>query len=565
VTKLRAAVPTLHAVATTASLARISDRALLLFGAAVVVAVVGYPVVSGIRAIDIEELRALATARNVAPIWNTFLAALLTIPASLLIGVPLAWLCTRTNLPFRGAIAAMVGTSFVMPMLFTAIAYVFLFGRNAGLVNVLFRHIVGGPIYDIYSFSGVVFIAVLQCYPLIFFTTASGLARMNPELEEAARVAGLSPFAVFLRITLGAVLPSIMAGVAFSIATALTMLSAPLILAVPVGIPFLTSEMFAAIVMNPNIARAVALSVPLVLMTMAALWMQALILRGEEARFATVSGKGLATTMTDLGRWRVPLLVLSFVPISLSLVFPFLTLLAAGLMKHWWRGFTVDNFGVANFVNLFQSSTALAAMKNSLVASSVTGALLALFGGALAVVLAGPATPLKRLMRALGMFPLGIAHVVAGVLVILAWYGWPFQLGGTMSLLLLGYVMVMLPYALKTCEAARGQIETSLADAARIVGCSPLTSWRLILFPLMRQGLFATFLIVSLFCIKEFPLTAMIYSAETVTLAVRIYQYFEGGNYEQCGAAAVILLAMTFAMLLIARRVFGVQANEIRV
>src|SRR5260370_35768502 len=103
-----------------ASLAPVSDRALLLFGAAVVLAVVGYPVMSGLRAIDIEELRALATARNVAPIWNTFLAAILAIPASLLIGVPLAWLCARTNVPLRGAIAAMVGTSFVMPMLVAA-------------------------------------------------------------------------------------------------------------------------------------------------------------------------------------------------------------------------------------------------------------------------------------------------------------------------------------------------------------------------------------------------------------------------------------------------------------
>jgi iron(III) transport system permease protein len=530
-----------------------------------VLAIVGYPVASGLRAIDLAELRGLMTARNLVPIWNTFLAAVLAIPASVLIGVPLAWLCARTNLPFRNAIAAMVGTSFVIPMLFTAIAYAFLFGRNAGLINVLFKDVVGGPVYDIYSFSGVVFIAVLQCYPLIFFTTVSGLSRMNPELEEAARIAGMSPLSVFLRITLAAVLPSIMAGVAFAMATALTMLSAPLILAVPVGIPFLTSEMFAAIVMNPRIGRAVALSIPLVLMTMGVLWVQSLIVRGEQARYATVSGKGLAPTLVDLERWRFPLLVLSFLPIALSLVFPTLTLLAAGLMKQWWKGFATDNFGIANFVNLFQSSTALAAMKNSVIVSSGTGVALALFGGALAVVLAGPSTPLKRFVRGLGLFPLGIAHVVAGVLVILAWYGWPFQLGGTIWLLLLGYLMVMLPYALKTCEAARGQIDASLDDAARVAGCSPLTAWRLILFPLMRQGLFATFLIVFLFCIKEFPLTAMIYSAETVTLAVRIYQYFEGGNYGLCGAAAVILIAMTIVVLLIARRLFGVQANEIRV
>jgi iron(III) transport system permease protein len=551
--------------APTAWLARIGDQALLLVGAVMVLALVGYPIVSGLRAVEFAELAAVFRPVNAAAIWNTFLAAVLTIPFSLLLGVPLAWVCTRTNMPLRGAVSALIGTSFVMPMLFTAIAYVFLFGRNAGLVNVLFRDLLGGPLYDIYSFSGVVFVAVLQCYPLVFFTTASGLARMNPELEEAARVAGLSPVSVFVRITLGAVLPSIMAGVAFAVATALTMLSGPLILAVPIGIPFLTSEMFAAIVMNPNIGRAVALSFPLVLMTLAALWLQARVVRGEAARFATVAGKGLAANVVDLGRWRVPTLLLSLVPVALSLVLPFLALLAAGLMKHWWKGFAADNFHLDNFIDLLQSATALEAIKNSLVTSSATGLLLAAFGGALAIVLVGEQSPLKRLMRGLGMVPLGIAHVVAGVLVILAWYGRPFQLGGTITLLLLGYVMVMLPYALKTCDAARGQIDTSLADAARIAGCAPLATWRLVLFPLMRNGLFTTFVIVFLFCIKEFPLTAMIYSAETVTLAVRIYQYFEGGNYAECGAAAVVLLAMTFAMLLIAGRLFGVKANDIRV
>src|SRR5262249_5044993 len=162
--------------------------------------------------------------------------------------------------------------------------------------------------------------------------------------------------------------------------------------------------MFAAIVMNPRIGRAVALSIPLVLMTMGVLWVQSLIVRGEQARYATVSGKGLSPTLVDLRRWRLPLLGLSFLPIALSLVFPTLILLAAGLMNQWWKGFAADNFGIANFVTLFESSTALAAMKNSLIVSSATGVLLALFGGALAVVLAGPPTPLKRFMRALGLF-----------------------------------------------------------------------------------------------------------------------------------------------------------------
>ena len=541
------------------------DRVFLVLAGVFVLLVVAYPILMSARALTLAELARLFTARNLEPTRNTLLAALLTLPPSVAIAVPMAWLCTRTNLPWRRAIVGLVGTSFVMPMLFTSIAYVILFGENAGLINVLFRDLLGGPLFNIFSFSGVVFVAVLQCYPLIFFTTASGLTKMNTELEESARIAGLSNFKIFFRITLAVILPSIMAGVAFSFATALTMLSGPLILAVSVGIPFLTSEMFAAIVMNPNINRAVALSLPLLMMTVAALWVQARMLHGESERFAVVSGKGQRSEILDLGPWRVPLLFLCLFPLLFSLVLPFLTLLGAGLTQNWWKGLVFDNLTLQNFRDLFASPITLKALGNTLVLSAGVGIFLALAGSALAAVLAGPQTVIKRVIRGIGLVPLGIAHVVAGVLVILTWYGRPFHLGGTLLILALGYVLVMLPYALKVCEAAHGQVDASLTDAARISGCSPLGSWRHVLFPLMRNGIFTTFVLVFLFCVKEFPLTAMVYNSDTVTLAVRVYNYFEGGNYEATGAAAVLLLVITFVVLALAGRFFRIDMSGMRV
>lgn len=540
----------------------LGDRALLAIVGLFVVVVVVYPILSTLRAVDGTMLRNLFAQQNLLPIKNSALAALLTLPPSVLIAVPMAWLCTRTNLPGRRLVTALVGTSFVMPMLFTAIAYVFLFGKNAGLVNVFLHEWLGAPLYDIHSFSGVVLIAVLQCYPLIFFTTTAGLSKMNPELEEAARISGMSEFAVFWRITLGTVLPSIMAGVAFSFATAVTMLSGPLILAVPVGIPFVTSEMFAAIVMQTDIGRAVTLSLPLLAMSLGALWIQSKLIRDEASRFATVAGKGTRAAMVDLGPWRTPGLLFCSAVIGLSLILPLLVLLAAGLMDAWWKGFTPGNFTVKHFVNIFGSTTTRNSIWNSMVLSLGTATFLAMFGAAAAIVLSGKQGAVKRMIRAIGMTPLGIAHVIAGVMIILAWYGTPFELGGTPWLLALGYLLVMLPYALKTAEAGRGQIDASLGDAARICGCSPLSTWRHVLFPLMKHSIFTTFVLVFLFCIKEFPMTALIYSANTQTFAVRVYSYFEGGSFEQCGAAAVVLLAIAFITLFISSKLFKLSVMQ---
>lgn len=542
-----------------------SDEANLGVAALLLLALVAYPVLMSARAIDWAEIAGLFDSRNTRPLLNSVALTFCALVPSLLIAVPMAWLCTRTDLPLRGALGALVATSFVMPMLLTSIAYVFLFGRNGGLVNLLFRDLIGGPIYNIYSFSGVVFVAVLHSYPLIFFTTASGLTKMNPELEESARSCGLSSFQVFRRITLGAILPSILAGTAFSIAFNLTMLSGPLVLGMPVGIPFATTEMYAAIVMNPNIGRAIALSIPLIAVTLLALWIQNRLIGGASERYAVVGGKGNRQSVIALGRWRFPALLLCSLPILLSLVLPLLTLLAAGLMRHWWKGLSLDNFHLGNFQFLLADPTTLRAIWNSILLSGGTGIFLAICGAALAIVLAGRPTVLKSALRSLAELPLGIPHVVAGILTLLAWYGMPFHLGGTIWLLALGYVLVMLPYAFRTCDTARGQVDGSLTEAARVAGCSVLQSWRLIMFPLIRNGLFTTFVIVFLFVIKEFPLTALIYSANTVTLAVRVFTIFEGGNFEKTGAAAVLLVLITFLTILVAAKLFRINVTTVKI
>lgn len=541
------------------------DPAALLVALAVAL-FIAYPVLTGLTLLDGPALQRMISAENGAPLLNSLLVAILTVVPSVAIGVPLAWLCARTDLPGRDAIAVLVSASFVTPILLIAIAYVFLLGRNAGLINAWWNDLFDAPLYDIYSFSGVVFVSVLHGYPLVFFTTLSGLARLNPEFEEAARISGLGPVQVFLRVTLGATMPSILAGTAFCLAESLTMLAAPLVLGLPVGLRFMTTEIYGAIVMSPNLAAAVSLSIPLVAITVAALWVQSW-LQGDagSSRFAVVGGKGARAETVRLGALRWPLLLVALTPLLFSLVLPVLALLGAALMDKWWRGFEPDNLTLDNFIYLFRDSTTRAAILNSLVLSVGIAAAMALAGAVVAILLGGAQDRLKQGVRRLVELPLGLPHVVAGVLVILAWYGPPFGFGGTLWLLAAGYVFMMLPYAVKTCEAARAQIDGQLEEAARSVGCSRVLGWRYVLLPLMKPGIFTTFVIVFLFVIKEFSFTAMAYSAATQTLAVRVYTFLEGGSFEKTAAAAMLLLVLTFAGLVLASKVFRVSAVGLKV
>ena len=540
------------------------DAALLAVATVLVLFFIGYPILTSLRIFELSEFVRLFRPENLPALQNSVLLAVLTVPLSLVIGVPLAWLCTRTNLPWRGTVSLLVSTAFVMPILLTAISYVFLFGPNSGLVNAFYaKHFGGEPLYDIFSYSGIVLVSVFQSYPLIFLAAAAGLANMNPEFEDTARVAGLRPAQVFWRISFGAITPSIMAGVIMCVALTLTMVSGPIVLGVPVGIPFLTTEIYAAVSLRPNLARALALGIPLVLVTVAAIWLQSRIVGDTTSRFAMISGKGQRGDLIDLGKWRIPLLALCMVPIFLSLLLPLGALLIASFMEFWWKGFVWKNLYFGNFRYVLTQSVSLQALGNTLILSIGVGVFLALVSGGLAAVMSGTQTVLKRLLSALIAIPLGLPALVAGVLIILAWFGRPFQLGGTMWILAFGYVLVMLPYALRTTQAAFAQIDVSLTEAARVCGCSPLQSWRHVLFPLMGNGLFATFVMVFLFTIKEFPLTVLAYSVNTQTAMVQLYFLYEEGSFEKSGALAVVVLVITFAALAIASRLFKAPLRQV--
>jgi ABC-type Fe3+ transport system permease subunit len=81
----------------------------------------------------------------------------------------------------------------------------------------------------------------------------------------------------------------------------------------------------------------------------------------------------------------------------------------------------------------------------------------------------------------------------------------------------------------------------------------------------MKNGLTTTFVIVFLFVIKEFPMTALVYSSDTLTLAVRTFSLYEGGSFEKTGAASILLLALTFLILVLANKVSRISVESAKI
>jgi len=129
--------------------------------------------------------------------------------ASLVLGVPLAWVLARVRLPGMGVLRALVTVPLVLPPVVGGVALLLAFGRNG---------VLGGFLMDWFGLSlpftqlGVIVAETFVAMPFLVVTVEGALRSSDLGLEEAAATLGASRITIFRRVTLPLVGPSLLAG-----------------------------------------------------------------------------------------------------------------------------------------------------------------------------------------------------------------------------------------------------------------------------------------------------------------------------------------------------------------
>jgi molybdate transport system permease protein len=129
--------------------------------------------------------------------------------ASLLLGVPLAWVLARSTMRGIGLLRAIVTLPLVLPPVVGGVALLLALGRSGLVGRYLLRWFgVALPFTSV----GVVVAETFVAMPFLVLTVEGALRSTEPGLEEAAATLGASRSAIFLRVTLPLIAPSLAAG-----------------------------------------------------------------------------------------------------------------------------------------------------------------------------------------------------------------------------------------------------------------------------------------------------------------------------------------------------------------
>ena len=504
-------------------------------------------------------VRVFAQPANLVPLLNTIELGVGVGLASIALGVPLAWATARTDLPFRRGLHVLVAVSYILPPYLTAIAYIILFGPNAGYFNRLLVwvfHLERGPI-NVFSQGGVVFVIAMHVFAFTYFLTYGALQSIDAPLEESAQLLGARRWAIARHITLPLVAPAVTGGALLAAVESMALFGPQAFLGLPARIVYLPTRIYGAISgYPPRFADASALSLMLVLLTVAGLSLQRWYL--QRRSFVTIGGRGVRLVPVTLGAAKWPLLAVFAAVVLLSAVAPLAVLVAAAFSKVWTDPLTAANLTLANFhAALAGNQIAVRGIANSFKLAVAAATITALVGLGIAYLDLRTSVRGRRLLDYLAILPLGLPGTVMAVALLQAFIRPPIRIYGTIWILLAAYVARFVPLSTRSSNGALRQVDVSLEEAARITGASWTAALRQVVVPLIRPSLLLAWLLVFIPALSELSATILLYTSGTETIAVAIFRMNDLGQLEVVAALSVVVIAVILLAALLAQWLTG--------
>jgi len=490
---------------------------------------------------------------------NTAIMSLGTTLGSTVLGVSLAWIVARTDAPYKALINLVALVPFITPPMVGAIAWSYLGSPNSGFINVAWMGLTGGeqPLFDIFTLGGLVLVMTLYLTPYVFLFTSIALQNMDPALENAAALTGAQPVRTTLTITLPLASPAIASGALLVFIQSLEILAIPAAIGSPGGHYVFVTQIYQLLLgLPPKFDHAAALSLPLLLVCALALWLQLKVM-GKDRAYTTVGGKSFRPKPVELGAFKWVALAYTGLYLLLAAGLPYAVFLYGSFIKSSGLPLTPDNLTL-EWVHAFfierSNPMIWRSIQNSL-ALSITGATVGMVLAALCAYYTNRGEWRgKRYLDFVAIIPVAIPGGVIAIGLLWAYIREPFQLYGTLWIILLAYITRYLPFGVKAVSSSIVQVSSELEKAAHVCGANWLKSFVSVLAPVLIPGLFAGWVIMFVSMMRELSASVMLYGFNHETMAVALYLLWDEALFQYVSILSLVMVAVSLMAIAVVRR-----------
>lgn len=470
---------------------------------------------------------------------------------SLFIGAAFAFVVALTDIRAKGALVFCLMVPMMIPPQITALAWMQVTGPSSVLLKTLGLAPPLGSPQPLHSAWGIAVLLGIQHASIIFLTLRAGLRMIPGELVEAARMSGARGWRVWAQIVLPLSLPSLAAGAAMTFVTALGNFGIPAMLGIPARYSTLPTLIYQRLAgMGQSVLPEVAVLALLIgVVAIVGVLAGRLFLRRRSYGLVGLSSQPLSLS---LGRRRPVVEAVLWAFIALTLALPLLALLATSLIPAYGVPLTIQSATLKAWAEvLLNQPVTRRAYANSLLLATLAAVILMAVAIPLAWIMARRPTRLTRAVDMLVDLPYALPGVVLAIASILTFMRLPFgiTLYGTLTIILLAYLSRFLVVMLRPVQAAIGQLDPAMEEAAASAGARLGRRLWTIVLPLSAPAAAAGAILVFLTAVNELTVSALLWAGGTETLGVVIFNLEDSGDTVMASALAASIVALVVVLM----------------
>ena len=527
------------------------------------------------------------------PLMNSVLMSLVACLISVGAGGIMAFLVTRTNIPFKKFISTVFIFPYIMPSWSLAIFWTDFFKNSQvessagiGLLESLTGICV--PSWLTTGFWPIAIVMGVHYTPFAYILIGGILRNMDANLEEAAIVLKASRFKILYRITLPIVAPAMISTILLVFAGSISSYTVPYYLSGGGGAAgqFIAITLRSALV-NNQIGNGYVIATILMVISVLILSINNWFTRSRRS-FTTVSGKSGQISKINLGwmKWVVSSIVI--IIIIFFAIVPLISFFISSLeetsgviesfnWKYWFSKESVINDPyieqrIGEQPGLFFNVQIMGSFLRSIVTSLIVALICGTFG-----ILIGYAVSHNRRSRLTGyvgtvsFLPYLIPALSFGAvffsLMKMPGFTW---LDGTNNMenlwacvpivVLVGGVK-FIPFASRSGTNAMLQLSGEIEEAAIIVGVPWWKRMLRIIFPIQKSSFMSGYLLPFISCMREYTLFTLITSQ--FTLATNLLGYLQNFGADQlANGMNLFLVILVVGINLLANKLTGASIDK---
>jgi len=487
-------------------------------------------------------------------LWNTLVFTLGSALLATGLALFLAYMNTRTNIPFKGLFGVISVVPMMIPHILFAVSWVLLLNPSNGILNRFLMDVLqlkSAP-FNVYSLGGMILVEGLLDLPIAYLIIAPAMSAFDIALEESSKVCGASTLRTLTKVTLPVLRPAILASAILVIVRSLASFAVPSVIGMPGRIYVLATHIYRSIStgFSADYGKAAALGMSALVASITLIYLYR-YLTAESGKFVTISSRGFKPTLIDLKGSRYPLFAivgfLSFVLIVLPVLVLLYTSLVPYSMVPSAKAFSMMSF--KHWVDVLKDPISLLSLKNSLILGVFGASLGVLLALLVAYVIVKVRTPAAGILESLSFLSFSFPGIVVGVGFM--WFFVRTPLYSTMWALLIGYIATYLPYGIRPLSSAFVQIHSHLEESSRVCGASPFQTLRRIVIPLLIPGIVSGWILMATMFLRELTLSVVLSRPGTEVLAVQILRFAEDGLWGRLSALGIIMIGISSTLVLL--------------